>query len=159
MNVEIASWDFVLGRCNDPIPMISFVPTMDLLELAQRNNDRLWITFAKTGLEEYDGNSFKGVIDKSMVNNPCKNDLSSEVTYYTMTFPDAPYIQDAKGGIFFINKPLAVPEPTVLGPVENFEEEPQIVSDTSPDNMDAISLALLGGIIAIAFGIALMHSR
>ncbi len=159
MNIEIANWDFVLGRCNDPIPMITFVPTMDILELARRNNDRLWVTFADTGLEEYDGNSFNGIIDKSMANNPCKSDLSSQTTYYTMTFPEAPYLKEAKGGRFFINLPLKIPPPSVLDPVENFEEtSPDLVPGRHSDSMDSISLLLMGGIIAIALGIAIMHS-
>lgn len=160
MEIEIAEWDFSLSRCNDPIPFISFVPSMDFLELAARNNNEVWVTITGTDIEEYDGKSFKGVVDRSMVNNPCKDNMSAAACYYTMTFPTAPYVKEVRGGKFYINKPITLPPPTVLDPVENYEEtkqEPYEI-EKRKDNMDATSLAIIGALIALAFGIAIVSS-
>ena len=160
MEIEIAEWDFSLGRCNNPIPFVTFVPTMDFLELAARNNNEVWVTLSGTQLEEYDNQSFKGVVDVSMANNPCKADLSSAPCYYTLTFPDAPYSPSTKGGKFFINKPITAPPRNVLEPVENYQVPPPKIMKRQDANtgMDATSLAMLGAVVAIAFGIALMCS-
>ena len=159
MEIEIAEWDFNLDRCNDPIPFATFVPTMDLLELSKRNNNRLWVTLEGTGQEEYDGKSFEGVVDKSMANTPCKSDLSPLPTYYSITFPGAPYVSGVVGGTLVINKPLDVPPLTVLGVPDLPEAEPEYEQEVSEEfssclqleKMDTASVFLLMLLVAIVF--------
>lgn len=114
--MKIIKWDYVLGANNQKVPIITFKPTFDFLSMSTFNNNNLWVTLDKTGIDCLNGNSFKGIVDRSTDTDPCPADMSYETPLWTLTLPCAPYFQDVKGGVINLNEKVT-PEYTTSPPV------------------------------------------
>lgn len=162
MEIPIDSWEFVLNHCNEYIPQIVFTPTKKFLELNIINNSQLFVVIKGTKHAEYDGKIFLGVSDKKADSSDtcywgayaCKPDLAVSKGPWTLTFKDAPYVKDVKGGEFEIldgtksrikSTPPSKPSPTPSTPTKT-PTPPQ-----SPTGLDNTVLWIIGGIVIIGF--------
>lgn len=162
MEIAIEEWDFNLGHYSQPVPMVTFTPTLDFLEIMKRNNNRVWVTVGKTGHEGLDGNSFLAAIDVSMANNPCKGELSPSQSIYTATLIGAQYPHGVSGGVLTINRPISDAPPVVadpLAPGESYVSRVDEADRKVNKGLDAVSLALLAAAVAVAFALTLVASR
>jgi len=161
MEIPIAGWDYVLGHYNQKVPIATFTPSLEMLELAKQNHNHVWVTVANTGFAGLDGQSFDAVIDKSMNTNPYAYDLSKNPSIYTATLRSAPYKDNLRPGKFFINKTISVMPPVVAYP-NPITEQYTYPSVSSPQQgapgLDMTSLALVVAAVASAFVIIIVSN-
>jgi len=152
--MNIINWDYVLGSHNQKVPIVTFKPTMEFLDLKNFNNQKLWVTLENTGQNCYDGKSFEGIVDKSTDTNPCPYDMSYNLPLYTLTLACAPYVENMKAGKIALNKPVTPKYSEAPPGIKNSPSNPQksFKKQSKEDkefNLDTLSLSLLGGIGAV----------
>lgn len=96
---NIRRWDGIITNKTDPLPAISFLPDLDLLDQLQKNTNNL-IQIRITGTGSGYDNVWMGIIDSSFSDKGCRKNFYDTCHLWVITL-----LQDPNGNSAYWNGP------------------------------------------------------